>query len=29
MNYLDTDDPAIKNLRPAIKLLEEILARKK
>jgi ABC-type Fe3+ transport system substrate-binding protein len=29
MNYFDTDDPESKDLRPAIKLVEEILAEKK
>ena len=29
MIYFDTDDPEIKDLRPAIKLVEEILAGKK
>jgi hypothetical protein len=29
MSYFDTDDPATKDLNPAMKLLDEILAGKK
>jgi len=29
MNYFDTDDPDTKDLNPAMKLLDEILAAKK